>query len=68
MGHNERQVVGVIYRHPNADIFQFQENLKNLLRELNNKKLNYILIYCKSTRKVQLKAIRICYIAWVVYL
>ena len=41
MGHNERQVVGVIYRHPNTDIFRFQENLENLLCELNNKKLNY---------------------------
>ena len=41
MGHNERQVVGVIYRHSNTDIFRFQENLENLLRELNNKKLNY---------------------------
>ena len=41
MGHNERQVVGVIYRHPNIDILRFQKNLENLLRELNNKKLNY---------------------------
>ena len=41
VNHNERQVVGVIYRHPNTDIFRFQENLENLLCELNNKKLNY---------------------------